>query len=201
LPALPARASVVIDFDSLEVNNSLLNAISGFPATYTEDGFTIFASNLYYAGQANSSYAGSAGLHVRLSAGTITTVESLGGLFDATSIDLSFLEPTGTSPPVTFTGTYSGGGTTNQTLTINSFGFSPFAFDSSFKNLVSLSWTQGTSPSNGHQFDNLVLQQHGQVPEPASMAVWGCLLGLTVFGGWRRRRALACRKLGSGLDI
>ncbi|MDH5694462.1 MAG: hypothetical protein OEZ47_15300, partial [Gammaproteobacteria bacterium] len=100
--------AVVIDFDSLEVANTTLNSISS--NTYTEDGFTISGSPMYYAGQLHvDQYAGSAGLHMRSSYAQITLNDSINNVFSIESIGLSVLQNGGASPDVTFTGTLLGG--------------------------------------------------------------------------------------------
>jgi hypothetical protein len=156
---------------------------------YDESGFRIANQNqLYYARQSSYMYAGSAGLHERVSNGLITLSQVNGQAFVLNSIDLSILANGGTSPAVTFTGLLSGGGTVTQSFTPTVFGFRTFTFNSTFTNLTSVSWRQGTGEGNAHQFDNIVLNANA-VPEPASLATagLGVLMGLGY--AWRRKRA------------
>jgi len=178
--AIKARADV-ITFNSLEqAGGSLI--LTADP--YTEAGFKIVdTGNLFFAQQSNADYAGSAGLHERVSNGLITLSRLDGSSFSLSSIDLSILNPQGASPAVIFTGVLAGGGTVTQTFTPTVFGFHTFAFNSSFSNLVSVSWRQGTDELNAHQFDNIVVNS---VPEPASMLLLGT--GLVGAAAKLRRR-------------
>lgn len=160
-----SAAAVVLDFDSLETptGGSVLAS-----SPYTEDGFQIHGTALVYFSQDSMYYPGSAGLFVGTSGGTAVLMESLNGNpFTLSSIDLSVSIPNATSPPIEFIGELYGGGTVSQTFTPTEFGFTQFNFNSSFKNLTSVSWVQGIDPLNGHQFDNIVVTAN--VPEPASI--------------------------------
>jgi len=178
VPAL--GGSVVIDFDSLEVANSLFNEIPS--GTYSEDGFTLTGTPMFYGGQSHFTYAGSAGLYLLGSGAPVTLALTLGGFsFDLFSIDLSFLDPSGTSPPVTFTGLLTDGSTTVQTFTPNQFGFVTFNFNDTFRSLTSLGWNQGSNADNAHQFDNIMVS----VPEPATLTLLG--IGLLAGAVFRKR--------------
>ena len=184
--------AAIIDFDSLEVANSNFNFIGS--GIYSEDGFSITGTPMYYNGQFNDNYyAGSAGLYLQ-GAGAVTTLQhSASNVFSIDSIGLSFFRDGGTSPLVTFTGYLSGGGTVTQSFQPLSFGFADFFFDSGFTNLTSLSWNQGPNGGNGHQFDNIVLFDStvsiaSTVPIPAAVWLFGSgLLGLA--GMTRRKKA------------
>ena len=182
LSPMAANAGVItIDFDGLEeAGNNLIGLAGG---TYSEDGFTISAGNLFYAQQGNGDYAGSAGVHARITNGVINMVFTAGGsLFGVSSIDLSILNPNGVSPDVTFTGDLFGGGTVMQTFSVNAFGFVTNAFSSAFSGLTALRWQQGTGEFNAHQFDNIV----ARVPEPGTLALLG--IGLAGMGLARRKK-------------
>jgi len=110
-----------------------------------------------------------------------------GGTFTLSSIDLSVLHPQGVSPAVVFTGFLSGGGTVTQTFNPTVFGFHTFVFNSSFNNLVSVTWRQGTDELNAHQFDNIVVAS--SVPEPTAMLLLGTgLAGVAAKLRNRRRK-------------
>lgn len=172
-----------ITFNSLEqAGNALVN--SGDP--YVENGFRILnGGELYYSQQSHYSYAGSAGLHERISNGLLTLNRVDGAAFTLVSIQLSTLVSNGTSPAVTFTGHLVGGGTVTQTFTPTVFGFQTFNFNSSFTNLLSVTWHQGTDERNAHQFDNIVVDP---VPEPSAMILLGSGLvaAATRIRKWRR---------------
>jgi hypothetical protein len=175
--ATPSLA-VTIDFDSLENPTNTMFTVA---SPYVEDGFSIStASNFSSIGQGSSRYAGSAGLFV--GSNLDMSVLTGPGVFDLLSIELSFLDPAGTSPPIVFTGNLSGGGSVSQTLQPIGFGFTQFNFNSSFTDLISVSWLNGDDTLNAHQFDNITVRGSSPIPEPATMLLFSAgLAGLGVF--------------------
>jgi PEP-CTERM motif len=172
-----------ISFNSLEQPGNTLVLVSD---PYSEAGYRISnGGQLYYAQQSAVEYAGSAGLHERITNGLLTLTRVDGNAFTLSSIDLSILHPNGASPPVVFTGTLVGGGTVTQTFTPTVFGFQTFVFNSSFTNLTSVSWRQGTDELNAHQFDNIVVSS---VPEPSAMLLFGTGLMASAARIRKRRR-------------
>ncbi|MGV6848722.1 MAG: hypothetical protein ACWA5A_10120 [Marinibacterium sp.] len=171
-----------MSFDSLQSPNHQ------FVNSYFEKGLTLTSSsNFGFAsiGSSTSLYTGSSAL-LNNAANGVTTLSHVGtGLLEMKSITLSELFASGGSSTVTFTGTIQGGGTVQQSFTLDgTFGNETFTFSSAFTGLTSLSWTQ-VSPY--HQFDDIMLLV-AAVPAPASG-----LLGLTGLGAiaWLRRRRKA----------
>jgi PEP-CTERM motif len=181
-----------ITFSTLEQAGSSLVHISD---PYVEGAYRIQnGGELYFAQQSNVLYAGSAGLHERISNGLLTLNRVDGAAFNLLTIDLSILHPNGASPPVVFVGTLLGGGTVTQTFTPTLFGFHTFTFTGSFSNLVSVSWRQGTDEFNAHQFDNIVVTSAASpTPEPSAMLLLGT--GLMAFGAKIRKRRRSRSKL------
>jgi len=183
LAAASVTRADTITFSTLEQAGSSLVLI---PDPYLEAGYKIQdGGQLYFAQQGNTQYAGSAGLHERITNGTITLSRADGHAFTLSSIDLSVLHPQGVSPSVVFTGVLAGGGTVTQTFTPTVFGFRTFVFNSAFTNLTSVTWHQGTDDFNAHQFDNIVVSS---VPEPISIFLFGSgLVGITANLSRRKR--------------
>ena len=174
-----AAQAVIIDFQSLEQNNSGFNNV-GF--TYTEDGFTLdnlsTPSPFAFFGTQASRYPGSTALFNNTINGITRLTQNGGGLFDLNSIQLTSLVGND-SVTVNFTGTKADSSTVSQTFTTDAIlsTLETFTFNSSFTNLVSVQWIQA---SPFHQFDNInVTPSATPVPEPS--AILG-LLGLGLLG-------------------
>lgn len=171
-----AAEATVIDFQSLEQNNSSVNS-AGW--NYSEDGYSLHnlggSQSFATFGTKEFRYAGSTALFNNTIGGGIELVADNGSAFDLTSIDLSELNGNN-SANVTFVGTLLGGGTVSQTFTLDgTLGFETFFFDSVFSDLLRVSWVQ---EGPFHQFDNIVINGAKAVPAPGMFG----LLGLGLFG-------------------
>ena len=177
LAPFQAAQAVIIDFQSLEQNNSGFNNV-GF--TYTEDGFTLDNLSTPYPfgvfGTQEPRYAGSTALFNGTENGITRLTQNGGGLFDLNSIQLTSLNGS-YSVTVNFTGTKADSSTVTQSFTTDAIlsTLETFTFNSSFTNLVSVQWIQA---SPFHQFDNINVSAT-PVPEPS--AILG-LLGLGLLG-------------------
>ena len=105
-------ASIVIDFESLAINDAASHSLGSTP--YTEDRFTLNAvgfpdAHLQYLGTQADNFAGSTALSVGTIDAFMQLTSDAGETFDAVSIDFATL--TGSSLPVTFTGYFAAGGT------------------------------------------------------------------------------------------
>ncbi len=175
LAPFQAAQAVIIDFQSLEQNNSGVNNV-GF--TYTEDGFTLdnlsTPNPFKFFGTQESRYPGSTALFNNTVGGITRLTQNGGGLFDLNSIQLTSLVGNN-SVTINFTGTKADSSTVSQTFTTDAIlsTLETFTFNSSFTNLVSVQWIQA---SPFHQFDNINVTP---VPEPS--AILG-LLGLGLLG-------------------
>ncbi|NCQ90266.1 MAG: PEP-CTERM sorting domain-containing protein [Microcystis aeruginosa TA09] len=175
LTPFQAAQAVIIDFQSLEQNNSVPNNV-GF--TYTEAGFTL--DNLstpfpfFFFGTQEFRYPGSTALLNGTVGGITRLTQNGGGLFDLNSIQLTSLNGND-SVTVNFTGTKADSSTVSQAFTTDAIlsTLETFTFNSSFTNLVSVQWIQAFP---FHQFDNINVTP---VPEPS--AILG-LLGLGLLG-------------------
>ncbi|GCE59854.1 PEP-CTERM sorting domain-containing protein [Microcystis aeruginosa] len=179
LAPFQAAQAVIIDFQSLEQNNSGFNDV-GF--TYTEDGFTLdnlsTPSPFAFVGTQASLYPGSTALFNNTINGITRLTQNGGGLFDLNSIQLTSLVGND-SVTINFTGTKADSSTVSQAFTTDAIlsTLETFTFNSSFTNLVSVQWIQA---SPFHQFDNInVTPSATPVPEPS--AILG-LLGLGLLG-------------------
>jgi hypothetical protein len=117
LTPFQAAQAVIIDFQSLEQNNSNVND-AGF--TYTEDGFTLdnLSTSFPFAffGTQESRYPGSTALFNDTVDGITRLTQNGGGLFDLNSIQLTSLLGD-YSVTVNFTGTKADSSTVTQAFT------------------------------------------------------------------------------------
>jgi hypothetical protein len=147
---------VVIDFESLRIDGANLTDVG---SSYIEDNFTIskaiqdgFNLNSINSGDF-SRWNGSTSLFNNTPYGTITLTQNGGGTFSFNSIDLDWVNGSG-SVPVNFVGTKSDNSKINAHFDLDfSKGFQTFNF-TEFTDLISVSWLQ---EPNFHQFDNIVL--------------------------------------------
>jgi PEP-CTERM motif len=170
LAPFQAAQAVIIDFESLEQNNDLVNDV-GF--SYTEDGFTLDDLSLEFPfavfGTQETRFPGSTALFNNTIDGITRLTQNSGGLFDINSIQLTSLNGD-TSVTVNFTGTKADSSTVTQSFTTDAIlsTLETFTFNSSFTDLVSVEWLQ---IEDFHQFDNInVTPSNGEtVPEPSAM--------------------------------
>jgi len=179
--SLSANAAV-IDFEGIVAADGRLfhNA-----TTYSEDGFTLvtdtpagFHNDIFGSATTNTNGSSIFGWCARC--GTAETLTLTGqSAFSIASIDLGSLAPNGAGT-VTLTGMFVGGGEIVQALNFGATWATKTL--SGFTNLSQLNiiLTAGSDPA----MDNLVVNA-SQVPEPASLALFG--LGLGVAGLARRR--------------
>lgn len=182
-------SAVVIDFESLYENN---NSTNNQGDSYSEDGFTLTKPDDFYNfmsfGDLSPKFVGSTSLFNNTVGTTTTLTKDDGGFFSIFSIDLNELN-FDRVVTVNFTGTTSGGGTVNQSFTLDGIKSTveTFFFNALFTDLTQLSWVQ---ESPYHQFDNIVLDV-AAVPVPAALPMMAS--GLLAFGfvAYRRRKQSA----------
>lgn len=170
-----AQALVVIDFESLQMTNNVVNYV-GDICSY--DGFelTNFSPGVGLGtfGTLESRFTGSTALFDDNADGGIRLNQIGDGPFDLLAINLASLN--GNAPVnVTFVGTISGGGTVTQMFTFDGSPFLQQTFQfTGFTNLTKVEWTQ---EAPYHQFDNIVVNV---VPEPDAWLLVGTGIGIAV---------------------
>lgn len=189
-------APVTLGFDELPttghstyIDNSYVN--SGFSVSTNAPGFFVW-------GEDSPGYLGSAALMAWGYAGSvpgmpaqISVQRSDGGLFKLESIALA--NPLGHFP-VVFSA-YDAAGALLADFTVEatqiSNQFTTVDFGGLFDGVARVSWYQGMSDAQVHEFDNLVLEalplQPGTVPEPGTLALAGLSLGALALRRGRRR--------------
>lgn len=191
---LSSANAVVMDFNSLDGDGEANSAgIANRGLLYTENGFRLDQLSVSDSfGSIHSPsyrFTGSASFYNSVQNGITRLTRVDGGAFDLNSIDLDSLNiPVSVS--VTFSGELNGGGTVTQSFTTDNLfpDMETFTFDSTFSNLLNVTWLQDPEYLLYHHFDNIVV---GPVPEPTAMALIG--LGLGGIIAMRRRRSQAAK--------
>lgn len=198
-PMWSSSQAITIDFNSLESSFSGGHFVG---PTYTENNFIIehgssAQDNAFITWSSTTSlYTGSASLFNNTHRGETIISEQSNNLFSIFSIDLapySLELSTGDyigSESILFTGTKSDNTAVEQVFnlgtTVNIM--STYSFESSFTDLVSLNWDQGSILGTRHQFDNIEVQA---VPNPSSIILFSTgLIGMVSFARKRANKAL-----------
>jgi hypothetical protein len=187
LAAQPA-AALVINFATLVPPLPVTNSFGFYFTTtrpYSLDGFT-FNTNLggswdlgaFVTGSPSHPIGGDSTTSLSLNGNSTLTIQSSGGTFGLTSVDLAkwYVGQSGYTFDVTFTGNLAGGGQVSQTFSVtDNTGGTPVlsTYDfSGFSNLTSVEVAQGSwAADTAWQMDNLVVTT--AVPE---LSTWAMLL-------------------------
>jgi hypothetical protein len=201
LPGAPVRGgNIVLNFSDVPSGTlTIFNPYTsqGFQLTSSSGGFVFNSPDTGNGSPQpvgnNPFYAGANGL-AAFAPATITLTQTNGEPFSRLSIGLARNFAFDPPPSSTFTGTFAGGGTVAQTLTVSTAS-PPLTFQTfdltGFTNVTSVTWDQDVVPSEGiHQFGNIHLFIGLAVPEPSSL-VTGAIAALAGLGVWARRRRAA----------
>jgi hypothetical protein len=197
--AAPALAGpTIIDFEDNPTDVYFESPITshGFVATATPDLGGSFPLGTNYAVDGVGPSNGTIHLDSWTNSGnhsiwTLTDVN--GAAFSLSQFDFATGDPAlgGPASGLTLTGNLVGGGTVTQAITLISGDFNTYLVDSTFQNLLSVTF-DATGPDNRSAYDNIhVNQAAGAVPEPASWAMMVGGFGLA--GATMRRRKMAIR--------
>lgn len=170
----------VVTFDDLERPGTGVQQINAGYISAVGDLF----GNLRFAYQENPLYHSSASMW-----GEVGTEAMLFcGSCAVTSIDLASLyhwdDPTKTFT-VSFKGIRENGQEIWQNFTVAG-DFKTFTFDYRFSRIVALRWYQSSDVNHSFQFDNIVGEPVGELPEPLSIALMG--IGVAGLAAARRKR-------------
>jgi len=193
LMAATSAQAAVIDFNELSHGgyyqpvNPLISG--GFSFVNNGAGFANSALGVWGSNGSETMDPGAAAVFHNYS-NSITTVTKVGGgIFDLNSIDLADVYNNGFGGDVLLTFT-DGMGTTSQNVTLdNLVGGQTFALN---RNGLTAFTMQGVTTQGGWlQFDNVVVNGQGAVPEPSAWALM--ILGFGVVGPGMRRRSVGTR--------
>lgn len=180
--ATSADSATVVNFDNIDSRNHRRFS------SYVESGMQFTSSSsvgFVSVGNRSNMYTGSSALLNNAANGVTTMTNMTGQVFKMQTITLSELRAKGGSSTITFNGQLQGGGTVQQSFTLDgTHGNEIFSFSSAFSGLTSLSWSQ-VSPY--HQFDDITFVAGG-LPIPSSGLLILTGLGATAMMRKRRRK-------------